>query len=107
VPESPATVVHLLRHGEVHNPTGIMYGRLAGYHLSERGRAMAEKVAAELSTRDVRAIVSSPLERARETAEPIAEALGLEVHLDERLTEAENVPGVMAASTQPHPPVLG
>ena len=91
MPESPATVVHLLRHGEVHNPTGIMYGRLAGYHLSERGRAMAEKVAAELSTRDVRAIVSSPLERARETAEPIAEALGLEVHLDERLTEAENV----------------
>jgi broad specificity phosphatase PhoE len=91
VPESPRTVVHLLRHGEVHNPSGIMYGRLAGYHLSERGRAMAEKVAADLATRDVRAVLSSPLERARETAEPIAEALGLEVHLDERLTEAENV----------------
>ena len=86
MPESPATVVHLLRHGEVHNPTGIMYGRLAGYHLSERGRAMAAKVAAELATRTCERSVSSPLERARETAEPIAEALGLEVRLDERLT---------------------
>ena len=39
------TVVHLLRHGEVHNPTGVLYGRLPGYHLSELGRAMAERVA--------------------------------------------------------------
>ena len=31
-------IVHLVRHGEVHNPDGILYGRLAGFHLSEAGR---------------------------------------------------------------------
>ena len=40
----PSTIVHLLRHGEVHNPTGVLYGRLEGFGLSERGRAMAERV---------------------------------------------------------------
>ncbi|MEV7908248.1 histidine phosphatase family protein, partial [Streptomyces anulatus] len=39
------TIVHLLRHGEVHNPANILYGRLPGYHLSETGRQMAELVA--------------------------------------------------------------
>ena len=39
------TIVHLLRHGEVHNPQGILYGRSTGFHLSERGRAMADRVA--------------------------------------------------------------
>src|SRR5665647_2013907 len=43
------TTVHLLRHGEVHNPTGVLYGRLDGYHLSERGVAMAERIAAHLA----------------------------------------------------------
>ena len=36
------TTVHVMRHGEVHNPEGILYGRLPDYHLSERGRAQAE-----------------------------------------------------------------
>ena len=36
------TTVHVMRHGEVHNPDGILYGRLAGYHLSERGRELVE-----------------------------------------------------------------
>ena len=36
------TIVHVMRHGEVHNPDGILYGRLPDYHLSERGRAQAE-----------------------------------------------------------------
>ena len=35
------TVVHLLRHGEVHNPEKVLYGRLPGYRLSETGEAMA------------------------------------------------------------------
>ena len=39
------TVVHLLRHGEVHNPEGVLYGRLPGYRLAERGERMAERVA--------------------------------------------------------------
>ncbi|TDE10883.1 histidine phosphatase family protein [Jiangella asiatica] len=85
------TKVHLLRHGEVHNPTKVLYGRLAGYHLSELGQAMAQRVADAVADRDVVLLASSPLERARETAAPIAAALGLEVRLDDRLLEALNV----------------
>lgn len=85
------TVVHLLRHGEVDNPTGVLYGRLPGYHLSELGRRMAETVAKAVTGRDIAVVWSSPMERAQETAEPSARALGLEIGIDERLTEAANV----------------
>jgi broad specificity phosphatase PhoE len=84
------TVVHLLRHGEVHNPTGILYGRLPGFGLSTAGEAMAEKAAAWFTDKDVVHLVSSPLERARRTAQPIADLLDLPVHVDERLIEAGN-----------------
>jgi broad specificity phosphatase PhoE len=84
------TVVHLLRHGEVHNPTGILYGRLPGFRLSEAGELMAKKAAGWFADRDVVHLVSSPLERARQTARPIAEELGLPVAIDERLIEAGN-----------------
>jgi broad specificity phosphatase PhoE len=84
------TVVHLLRHGEVHNPTGVLYGRLPGFRLSDAGEAMARKAADWLVDKDVTHLVSSPLERARQTAQPIAEQLELEVHVDERLIEAAN-----------------
>jgi broad specificity phosphatase PhoE len=92
--ESPApvrTVVNLVRHGEVHNPTGVLYGRLPGFRLSAAGEEMALKAAAALVGRDVRVVVSSPLERAVQTAEPIAAQFGLEVTTDERLLESENV----------------
>ncbi len=59
------TVVHLMRHGEVANPDGVLYGRLSGYHLSELGRQMADRVAEHLSSRDVTHVVASPLERRR------------------------------------------
>lgn len=85
------TVVHVMRHGEVANPDGILYGRLPGYHLSELGRRMADRVAEHLSGRDVTYVVASPLERAQETAEPIAKAHGLDLATDERLIEAENI----------------
>ncbi|MCW2806704.1 MAG: histidine phosphatase family protein [Marmoricola sp.] len=85
------TIVHLLRHGEVHNPTGILYGRSTGYHLSERGRAMAERVADRIGDRDITHIVSSPLERAQETAAPLAAARGLTVRLDDRVIESGNI----------------
>ncbi|MEU0584030.1 histidine phosphatase family protein [Streptomyces sp. NPDC006132] len=85
------TVVHLMRHGEVANPDGILYGRLPGYHLSELGRRMADRVAEHLATRDVTYVVASPLERAQETAEPIAKAHGLDLATDERLIEAGNI----------------
>jgi len=84
------TVVHLLRHGEVHNPHAIPYGRAAGFHLSERGRAMAQRVAGRVGDRDIARIVSSPLERAQETAAPLAGVRGLEVDIDERLIESDN-----------------
>ncbi|MFL6140145.1 MAG: histidine phosphatase family protein [Frankiaceae bacterium] len=85
------TIVHLLRHGEVENPRGILYGRLPGYHLSADGRRMAEAAATALAGRDVVRVVSSPLERARETAAPIAASHGLDVVVDGRLIEAANV----------------
>jgi broad specificity phosphatase PhoE len=84
------TVVHLLRHGEVHNPHRLLYGRMPGYHLSALGRRMADLAAEHLADHDITHLVSSPLERARETAEPLADALGLEVTLDPRVIEAEN-----------------
>ncbi len=82
------TVVHLVRHGEVFNPTGVLYGQLPDYHLSDLGRQMAGLVAAELGTRDVVHLRCSPLERAQETIEPLAEALGVPVVTDERVIEA-------------------
>jgi broad specificity phosphatase PhoE len=87
---SETTVVHLLRHGEVDNPEGILYGRLPGYHLSEDGVLMAKAAAKWLAGRDVTALFCSPMERARETAAPVAETLGLQVTIDDRLTEATN-----------------
>ncbi|MEU6092601.1 histidine phosphatase family protein [Streptomyces sp. NPDC047085] len=89
--DNDITVVHLMRHGEVDNPTGVLYGRLPGYHLSDLGRKMAERVAEHLATRDVTHVVASPLERAQETATPIAKAHGLDLATDERLIEADNV----------------
>ncbi|MFI9153609.1 histidine phosphatase family protein [Streptomyces sp. NPDC053367] len=80
-----------MRHGEVANPDGILYGRLPGYHLSELGRKMAERVAGHLAGRDITYVCSSPLERAQETAAPIAEAHGLDIATDTRLIEADNV----------------
>ena len=85
------TVVHVMRHGEVHNPEKILYGRLPDYHLSDRGRAQAEAVADWLARRDITHVVASPLERAQETAAPIAVRHGLVVNTDEELIESTNI----------------
>jgi broad specificity phosphatase PhoE len=85
------TKVHLLRHGEVHNPDGVLYGRLPHFGLSEDGLQMAHAAAAALRGHDVREVVASPLQRAQETAAPIAAVFDLGVTLDERLLESENV----------------
>ena len=85
------TTVHLLRHGEVHNPGGVLYGRMDGFGLSARGHAMAERLAGHFAAgHDVVHVVASPLRRAQETAAPIAAALGLTVESDARLIEAAN-----------------
>ena len=81
--------VHLVRHGEVENPRGVIYGRLPGFNLSERGRSQAEAAGNHLRSADLGAVVSSPLERARETAAPIAAPHGLEVIVDDRAIESE------------------
>lgn len=88
---TPVTLVHVVRHGEVHNPDGILYGRLPGHLLSELGGQMAQAAADYLAQHDVTYVVSSPLERAQETAAPIAQAHGLHVAIDEYLTESSNI----------------
>jgi broad specificity phosphatase PhoE len=90
VTEKTRTTVHVLRHGEVHNPAKILYGRLPDFHLSELGRQMAKAGAEALADRDVTYVVASPLERAQETAEPIAAQFKLEIAADTRLIESGN-----------------
>ncbi len=85
------TIVHLLRHGEVHNPGGVLYGRLPGFHLSDRGNRMAERVAETIGDRDITHLRVSPLERVRETAAPLAAVRGLDPVVDERVIESTNV----------------
>ena len=85
------TVVHLMRHGEVHNPEGVLYGRLDGYHLSELGRQMAQAVADHLADHDVTHVVASSLLRAQETAAPVAAAHDVAVTTDDRVIESTNV----------------
>jgi broad specificity phosphatase PhoE len=85
-----STVVHVLRHGEVDNPTGVLYGRLPGFRLSPLGVEMAQAAADSLRGHDVTHLVSSPLERALQTAEPFAALFGLPVETDERLLESLN-----------------
>jgi broad specificity phosphatase PhoE len=87
---SELTVVHLVRHGEVYNPDGVLYGRLPGFHLSEEGVLMAKAAASYLAGRDVALVWSSPLDRAQETAAPIAAQFGLQVRLEGRLIEPWN-----------------
>ena len=84
------TVVHLVRHGEVYNPDHVLYGRLPGFQLSLRGRQQAESVARFLAPRPIAHLVCSPLERAQQTAAPLAAGLDLEPVIDQRLIEAAN-----------------
>ena len=91
----PQATVHLLRHGEVYNPDGILYGRLPEFHLSERGREMAKMLADHFAARvaqgaNIVHLVSSPLTRAQETALPTSQALDLQIHTEPRIIEAEN-----------------
>ena len=89
-PSGPVTVVHLLRHGEVHNPDGILYGRLDGFRLSERGELQAKTVAEALSGDDVAAAVAAPLLRPQPTAAPLAATHRARLHTDDGLIEAGN-----------------
>jgi broad specificity phosphatase PhoE len=86
-----SSTVHLARHGEVENPQKILYGRQPGWRLSTRGQKMAEALGEWSKSIDLGALHVSPLQRAQETAAPIARAHGIEITTDERLIEAGNV----------------
>ena len=86
----PADLLHFVRHGEVHNPGRILYGRLEGFGLSERGVVMAERAASALATRPITKIFSSPLQRALESAQPLSARVGVPIETDERLNEGIN-----------------
>jgi probable phosphoglycerate mutase len=83
------TVFHLIRHGDYSLIGTTLAGRTPGHSLSAAGRAQAEAVAAALADRSLAAVVSSPLERARETAAPIAARAGLEVEIEPALNEID------------------
>jgi broad specificity phosphatase PhoE len=82
--------IYLVRHGQVENPKGIIYGRLPGYHLSELGQLQAEAAAEHLAGANLGAVWVSPLERAQETAQAIANRHNIAVVTDDRLTESAN-----------------
>ncbi|GIF41963.1 broad specificity phosphatase PhoE [Actinoplanes xinjiangensis] len=82
--------MHVLRHGEVFNPTQILYGRLPDFHLSELGNQMAKAAVEVLAGRDITHVVASPLERAQETAAPFAAEFKLDIASDVRLIESAN-----------------
>jgi broad specificity phosphatase PhoE len=89
----PADRLHLVRHGEVHNPRRVLYGRLPGFGLSVAGRRMARQAAEYIHglDRPITALICSPLQRTRESAEPFTEIFGIEPVIDERVIEPTNV----------------
>lgn len=89
----PADRLHLVRHGEVHNPTRVLYGRLPGFGLSADGRRMAADAARYVQglERPLASLVCSPLQRARESSIPFTELFGFDPLVDERVIEPTNV----------------
>ncbi|MEY4655111.1 MAG: hypothetical protein RL523_510 [Actinomycetota bacterium] len=105
----PAQRIHLVRHGEVYNPSGVLYGRLPNFHLSDTGKLMAEAAAKELKSQGfhIKGVFSSPLIRAQESARPIEELFSLDAKIDEDLIEPWNVfegrkLSVKAVAVRPH-----
>lgn len=89
--QDPRTV-HVMRHGQVHNPGGVLYGRLEGFGLSELGHQMAAEMAQFWTDVPLTHLRCSPLQRARETMAPTAERFShLDITADDRVIEAANV----------------
>ncbi|OGG12760.1 hypothetical protein A3D77_06915 [Candidatus Gottesmanbacteria bacterium RIFCSPHIGHO2_02_FULL_39_11] len=84
-----STKLILLRHGQVHNPKSILYGRLPGFGLSAKGREDVLKAYEKLKNESIDTIFMSPLLRTRQTASIFAKNLGLAVHTDKRLIEVK------------------
>ena len=89
-PAPDATLVLFVRHGQTPTTGKVLPGRAAGLHLSDAGRQQAERAAERLKVlTKVDAVYASPLERAKETAAPIAKALGLRTSIDKGLLECD------------------
>lgn len=84
--------IHLVRHGEVDNPDRVLYGRIPGFVLSERGHEMAKLAAEALAAngRTVARLLASPLERAQQSAQPIARQFDLEIETESGIIEPTN-----------------
>ena len=90
-PDGDVALVHVCRHGLVHNPSKVLYSRLPGFHLSDEGRAMASRLGDHFADVPVAHLRVSPLERARETMAPIARRHpDVSVVIDWRLIEADS-----------------
>jgi broad specificity phosphatase PhoE len=89
----PANRIHLVRHGEVDNPNGVLYGRLPNFALTALGRQMAEASATELasSSANITRLISSPLLRTLQSARPISEQLNLSVSTENLIIEPTNI----------------
>src|SRR5919197_3414142 len=87
----PKTTIYLVRHGHVENPDRVLYGRLPGFNLSQRGRAQADLLGRYFEPLPIEAVIASPLERAQQTAAAIAAPHGLEVGSDDRLIDASSM----------------
>ena len=82
------TTLYLMRHGEVHNPEQILYGRRPGFYLSETGIEQAQAAGRWLADKPITAVYTSPMERAQQTAGFVAEYhAGLRPKTDARLIE--------------------
>jgi broad specificity phosphatase PhoE len=103
----PADLIHLVRHGEVHNPDRVLYGRIPGYGLSELGKRMAKAAADSKVGHPITRLYASPLQRTQESAAPWSSNFGLPIITDDRLIEPwndfEGTPGFGAkALRDPH-----
>jgi broad specificity phosphatase PhoE len=88
----PANRIHLVRHGEVYNPRGVLYGRLPKFTLSDLGHEMAAIAAEELKSQGAKVtrLLASPLQRTMESAKPIAERFNVAIESDEAIIEPYN-----------------
>jgi broad specificity phosphatase PhoE len=89
----PATRIHLVRHGEVDNPNGVLYGRLPNFALSTLGRQMAEATATELCApgHKITRLISSPLLRTLQSARPFTLKLDISVENEAQIIEPTNI----------------
>lgn len=100
--------VHLVRHGEVHNPGGVLYERLPNFGLTPKGRDLAQSALRHVSLSSISRLVVSPLQRARESMEPWEKSTGLAASIDNRVIEPWNefrgmaLDGGLSLATRPN-----